>query len=719
MIERRYNVGVPLGDKALEALCETDPIYRPIVEGEEGDYIPRSQEEMAEIQILARKEYMKRHFSHIDEDVTESMKRYTRRLSDLEHAFLENDEQRRDQVDGISREDYIDVGDAVAQYGNIRTPLGKKRFVEQFLAKHFLQNSSLYFDVCAFYELAAEQNLPDKAAAFEFKKALGENVSDFVEKQKIHITEVPESSMDRWIDFASVLPDDKEVGTYVIDILSSFLEKERDPESFMKALSFLTYQYAASYTNPYRIRFLHTFFSKEIDNPSGSFIDKYLGALFSKEDAVVAEAIHAEFAVRIMEHCAKLYRDKASTEESLSLMRTAAQKLSEEAERIIETRETEVDAARLRGDRPKKFKKIKRRKGPPSRAQGIAVEMAKTDVSPRIRGMWAVLEHTIRPEIDHRGEYSFPRALSQDIRYTGELSRITTEAKINIPISLGSEQEEVSFFDGEELRILPIDKPDFLKMSQKVVHSEGGYEQADELMFETFSNTLDIWGNEKLKKLEERISKLKQDIRSNLKYLVNPRGDKIIVEDAVLNKAGLKSVTFKRTDGGGYFDLDVDVEVGRFTISCQLKNDDMHSFALFSKRNGRGISISRRTEAIISEIVLSQLRSLLCENIPVRAGDGNIDPQKEHGKIKTRRAHFRKLPAGSGYTEAQRKKVLAETDDEIDLAQVNTQLQLDPDDGQKTFVTEGVWETLDSSGNILPPLERSVIDQSKIGTLAS
>ena len=483
--------------------------------------------------------------------------------------------------------------------------------------------------------------------------------------------------------------------------------------------SFLTTEYTASYTHPYRIKFLHRFFSKEINKPSGAFIDKYIGALFSKDDAVVAEALHAEFAVSLMEYCAKLYEDDPRTQELLSLQKTAAQKVSVEIEKIIEKQEREVETAAVSGHKPRKFTKIKKRKGLSSTAQGIAVEITKSEASPRIRGMWAVLEHSIRPEVDARGSYSFPGALSCDARYAGELIRLATEAKINIPVFLGSEQEEVSFFDGKKLVILPIDEPRLLATSRNVIHSEGEHEQADELMFETFSNTLDIWGDEKLKKLEKRVSELKQEIRSDLKYLVNPRGDKVIIEDNVLNKAGLKSVTFKRTNGGGYFDLDVDVEVGRFTISCQLKNDDMHSFALFSRRNGKGMSISRRTEAIISEIVLSQLRVLLCENVPLRGTDTDSEGGVEHTRPKTRRAHFRKLPSGSGFTESQRQKVLFETDNDIDLALVNAQLQLGPEDGQKTFVTEGVWETLDASGNDLPPLERSVANGSKIAAIAA
>lgn len=181
----------------------------------------------------------------------------------------------------------------------------------------------------------------------------------------------------------------------------------------------------------------------------------------------------------------------------------------------------------------------------------------------------------------------------------------------------------------------------------------------------------------------QRLFQLKGDLRSHLRYLVNPRGDKLIIEDRLLNEAGIQTMTFRPRSS--FLDLEVDIEAGNVVCRCALDS----YYTLHNASTGRPLNISTDASLVVSELVLSQLHELLCGERAGRFRAGGEGKGKEVKQV-TRRPHVRKLPSGRGFTQEQ--YAFARSEYGIDLIRFNADLGLGKKDGQYTFVRETVFD---------------------------
>lgn len=198
-------------------------------------------------------------------------------------------------------------------------------------------------------------------------------------------------------------------------------------------------------------------------------------------------------------------------------------------------------------------------------------------------------------------------------------------------------------------------------------------------VFESIGYILPALSEDELYTLPNRVLELREKIQNDARYLVSPRGDKLVIDDPNLRELGITSIHFRPKKS--VIDMDVILRVGN--VDCVLHLDE--SLILSSHDTGQQLEISNESFVKVSELIFSHLHHILCEKIP---GDGstNSDESGFDSHVKVRRAHLRHLPKGYAYTAQQ--AVIALKNYGVNLAQYNLLRKLSKSDGQYTLVTE-------------------------------
>ncbi len=234
-------------------------------------------------------------------------------------------------------------------------------------------------------------------------------------------------------------------------------------------------------------------------------------------------------------------------------------------------------------------------------------------------------------------------------------------------------------------------------------------------IFDTVGMLFSEMGDEQRKELFDKLLILKHDLKDNLKRLVSPAGDCIIIKDEYLNKLGISQIIIKPTTS--FLELDVNIVVGNFSCHLHLDND----FSLRNTKSHRPLEVSIDSYLKVAGIVLPHVRSLLCgdtRSASKKTGGGNIEQGGGKGSaIYQRRPHIRKLPPGSGYTLEQMAFVFREYG--IDLEKYNRERKLTRDTGQFTFVSEvdemsTSWSGGVGTGANIPPVETEIKGGGKL-----
>lgn len=188
---------------------------------------------------------------------------------------------------------------------------------------------------------------------------------------------------------------------------------------------------------------------------------------------------------------------------------------------------------------------------------------------------------------------------------------------------------------------------------------------------------------EKVNKLHEIRTQLKQDIWKNAVYTVSPRGDRIPVDTPELTDLGLKELVFHLGRHG--METRVTIILQDYALPLIL---DRH-YNLMG-RNGEELRLSRDARNWWESIIMSHLHPLV-----TGSRDGWVDDHghrsgsrtRVHGEQKmteSRRGFRRKLPPGQCFTPEQAALVEAELF--INLATYNADRGLNREAGQYTWV---------------------------------
>jgi len=202
-------------------------------------------------------------------------------------------------------------------------------------------------------------------------------------------------------------------------------------------------------------------------------------------------------------------------------------------------------------------------------------------------------------------------------------------------------------------------------------------------IFETLAVQFSDLNDEERVEIQKFVGVLKNKLMHEARYLVSPRGDKIIIEDETLrNTYGIETITF--IPDTSVVDLKIAVQY-RDGLTCWCRLDTKFTLRDFAqKENQLDVSVDASLEwhAIILQCLSEILHK---EKTQTKKSVYETDAKTE---VVTRRPHLRKLPAGKGFTPQQ--ALFAFENYGIDLARFNQQRNLGKENGQFTFVSETV-----------------------------
>ena len=179
-----------------------------------------------------------------------------------------------------------------------------------------------------------------------------------------------------------------------------------------------------------------------------------------------------------------------------------------------------------------------------------------------------------------------------------------------------------------------------------------------------------------------------EQIKSDTKYLLSPRGDLVEITDFEAKDLSFKSILYEMNPQNK-LETVVTIEVGNYKYRLLLDEN----YALRENTEDKK-SINLSDEGVYLEyLVLSHLREVRCTNNVQETSSGDKDRKEQQRKFGSRRPHRRKLPAGKSYTEEQFEYILGEYG--INLKRLNKELGNTRKDGMITFVRESMVETGD------------------------
>lgn len=264
----------------------------------------------------------------------------------------------------------------------------------------------------------------------------------------------------------------------------------------------------------------------------------------------------------------------------------------------------------------------------------------------------------------------------------GELRKLVTRLFIQERNRLNPETEHTNivlpnFQGGSDAQGLP----DLIKSAltkeakDAVIHTDEAYlESLAYLHPETVNK-------EKLELIAQENQRLTQEIQTDTRYLLSPRGDQLEISDEDLKNLGFKTITYEM-DKKNKRDTIVSVKIGNFTFRLLL--DEFFTFKQADTKNG--LLLPPNAE-YLKHVILSHLREIRCsEKLNELGEDKNKTETGGKSAFYSRRAHRRKLPSGQSPSTEQIQRTWEHY--HIDISRMNTEAQVKGEEKQITFVFE-------------------------------
>lgn len=205
-------------------------------------------------------------------------------------------------------------------------------------------------------------------------------------------------------------------------------------------------------------------------------------------------------------------------------------------------------------------------------------------------------------------------------------------------------------------------------------------------------------------RLRDWNAQLREEMQTNTRHLLSPRGDRLEIRDDLLTALGIKEVLFAMHDQNKRETI-VTLTIGRYHFQALL--DEYFSLNMVLPQMG---------EFLLS-VILSHLHAIRCSDTVTEIGGPSSSKRKPEtvGEKRTsataRRAHRRHLPPGQHPTPDQISRVLKEY--EIDLVRMNREAEARGETSQITFVTE-IEEAAESAGSHEPIRSRAPLAATQL-----
>lgn len=206
--------------------------------------------------------------------------------------------------------------------------------------------------------------------------------------------------------------------------------------------------------------------------------------------------------------------------------------------------------------------------------------------------------------------------------------------------------------------------------------------QTDEAYFESLSYLHpETVNKEKLELIAQENQRLTQEMQTDTRYLLSPRGDQLEISDDDLKNLGFKTITYEM-DKKNKRDTVVSVKIGNFTFRLLL--DEFFTFKQADTKNG--LLLPPNSE-YLKHVILSHLREIRCsEKLNELGEDRNKAETGGKSAFYSRRAHRRKLPSGQSPSIEQIQRTWEHY--HIDIPRMNKEAQAKGEEKQITFVFE-------------------------------
>jgi hypothetical protein len=184
---------------------------------------------------------------------------------------------------------------------------------------------------------------------------------------------------------------------------------------------------------------------------------------------------------------------------------------------------------------------------------------------------------------------------------------------------------------------------------------------------------------EKIKLILQENQRLVQEIQTDTRYLLSPRGDLIEFADEDLKELGFDTILYEM-DPHNKRDTTVTIKIGNFTFKLLL--DEFFTFKQTDTKDG--LLLPPEGE-FLKNIILSHLREIRCSEKLNESGEDKGETGRRSA-FYSRRAHRRKLPIGQSPSVEQIQRTWEHY--HIDIPRMNKEAQAQGEGKQITFVFE-------------------------------
>ncbi len=185
---------------------------------------------------------------------------------------------------------------------------------------------------------------------------------------------------------------------------------------------------------------------------------------------------------------------------------------------------------------------------------------------------------------------------------------------------------------------------------------------------------------EKLELIAKENERLVQEMQTDTRYLLSPRGDLLEISDEDLKNLGFKAIAYEM-DPKNKRDTVVTVKIGNFTFKLLL--DEFFTFKQADTKDG--LLLPPDAE-FLKNIILSHLREIRCSEKLNEAGEDKNTQEGGRSAFYSRRAHRRKLPMGQSPSTEQIQRTWEHYN--IDIPRLNQEARNKGEEKQVTFVFE-------------------------------
>lgn len=610
-------------------------------------------------------EHTRERLAYLEGQTEVIPKEHNERQEDLDAAFQEIQKEKP----GL-----LLANEILADYKLEKSEREKKESCKRII-RHFFNNPytlETFFDRLNFLETFDEKNKP---IIEKIREDIDKFSDETTEKEQLEINPDKQDIMDRWIELYTH-------STQYHDIVEKYLrlsfEAVHDDETYLRRL----YPIAYTAVNTGDFEIMHQAIVMLLRDTSvlpGSVqeLDRYAACILSTKDEILKYALDID---AVTDFFGKLYGG-----ESYAHFRTK-----------LDTMATTL------GQKSRSAKFASENRKNPKFLQIMQMHDTVNGENPDPQA------HAVHPDAEKLGKY--PYTLFMAPEHITPLRKILNE-KMAVEMAKLSGKRMVPIYkpgEGEAVFQIPDTYEDRLNYIKGLFCGEQVQEEqiSEEKIFESFAFLFPDIAPERKAELIQRIFDLKTDLRTKLQYLVSPRGDKIVIEDDFLNGLGIESISY--IPQSSVLDLEIHVRVGKVDCVCTLDN----YYTLRNKKTNKPLKLSPEKSLLLSELILSQLRKLLCEKAEQTSTKKGTGSQIEGEKETSRRAHVRRLPEGQGYTQEQ--SLFALTHYGVDLGRFNADLGLDKTSGQYTLVRQVAG---DAEKGSRPPVQTHIKIASKLSEL--